>query len=893
MASLISDMTFSDAPPPQGLPVASAAVGWPLEALPGAVAVSQKGVYLQVNAAYLRLFGHAEAAEILGRPLLDHIEAGQRDLVRARNLERERTGSGPLDYETTGLRKDGSTFPMQVHVSTVPLVEGLGTLAFITDISDRRQVLERLRQSEETFREFVAQSIDVIFELDGQGRFTFVSPAWERQFGFPGSVVLGNPFAAYVHPEDVGPCMTYLLRVLSTGQAESSPAYRVKHANGSWRWFLANGGSKVGPNGEPRYLGVARDITEDHRVQEALREAHQFNEQIIQSAREGVIVYGPDLRYRVWNPYMEQLSGIPAREVLGRHPLEIFPFLGEAGVIERLEQALAGEAVPTIEFPFLVPGTGKSGWSTDSSAPLRNAAGEIIGVIGLVADSTERRRAEQSLRENEAQLRIIFEASEAGIVLVSPQGEIGFANRKMAEMFGVSLEALIGTSYVGHLHPSEMVQGDVRMRMLIDGEIEFVSVERRYLRADGTDFWGHLSGRRLENPDGSLRALVGIVTDITKRRDAEEDQRNLQTQLHHAQKMESLGSLAGGVAHDMNNVLGAIMGLASAHIENQPVGSPTQRALGTIIKAAERGGNMLKSLLSFARQNSAEEQELDLNVILREEVRLLERTTLSKVRLVMELTPDLRLIRGDAGALTHAFMNLCVNAVDAMPENGTLTLRTRNLSGNRVEVEIQDNGTGMSKAILEKALDPFFTTKEVGKGTGLGLSIVYSTVKTYQGEMELHSEPGRGTCVTMRFPALSVAIRRAEPSGAYRTMPPRGSLEILLVDDDELIQNSMLGMLELLGHEAALATSGEEALAKLEAGLRPDVIILDMNMPGLGGMGTLPRLRALLPQVPVLLATGRADQAAQDLVQAHRFVTLLSKPFGMKELQAHLAPFVG
>jgi len=208
-------------------------------------------------------------------------------------------------------------------------------------------------------------------------------------------------------------------------------------------------------------------------------------------------------------------------------------------------------------------------------------------------------------------------------------------------------------------------------------------------------------------------------------------------------------------------------------------------------------------------------------------------------------------------------------------------------------VEIQDNGTGMSKAILEKALDPFFTTKEVGKGTGLGLSIVYSTVKTYQGEMELHSEPGRGTCVTMRFPALSVAIRRAEPSGAYRTMPPRGSLEILLVDDDELIQNSMLGMLELLGHQAALATSGEEALAKLEAGLRPDVIILDMNMPGLGGMGTLPRLRALLPQVPVLLATGRADQAAQDLVQAHRFVTLLSKPFGMKELQAHLAPFVG
>jgi signal transduction histidine kinase len=417
-------------------------------------------------------------------------------------------------------------------------------------------------------------------------------------------------------------------------------------------------------------------------------------------------------------------------------------------------------------------------------------------------------------------------------------------------------------------------------------------VERKFLRADGSTFWGHLSGRRLENPDGSLRALVGIVTDVTKRREVEEQQQFLQAQLHQAQKMESLGSLAGGMAHDMNNVLGAILGLASAHIEDQPVGSPAQKAFGTIIKAAERGGNMLKSLLSFARQNSAEEKALDLNAILLEEVRLLERTTLSKVRLVLELAPDLRLIQGDAGALTHAFMNLCVNAVDAMPAKGTLTLRTRNLGRSQVEVQVQDTGTGMPQEILEKALDPFFTTKEVGKGTGLGLSLVYSTVKACQGEMELLSEPGQGTCVILRFPASPDASQPSEPSGAYRTMPHLGSLTVLLVDDDELIQNSMQGMLELLGHQSALARNGEEALALLAGGLRPDVVILDMNMPGLGGAGTLPRLRGLLPAVPVLLATGRADQAAQDLVQAHAFVTLLSKPFGMKELQAHLAAFV-
>jgi len=167
-------------------------------------------------------------------------------------------------------------------------------------------------------------------------------------------------------------------------------------------------------------------------------------------------------------------------------------------------------------------------------------------------------------------------------------------------------------------------------------------------------------------------------------------------------------------------VLGAILGLASAHIENQPAGSTAHRAFGTIIKAAERGGKVVKGMLNFARQSPAEDREIDVNAVLREEVRLLERTTLSKVRLEMDLAPDLRAIRGDASALTHAFMNLCVNAVDALPENGTLALRTRNVDKDWIEVQVEDSGTGMGKEVLERALDPFFTTKEQGKGTGLG-----------------------------------------------------------------------------------------------------------------------------------------------------------------------------
>ena len=382
--------------------------------------------------------------------------------------------------------------------------------------------------------------------------------------------------------------------------------------------------------------------------------------------------------------------------------------------------------------------------------------------------------------------------------------------------------------------------------------------------------------------------MSGTNTDITDRKQAEAEKTRLLAQLQQAQKMESLGTLAGGVAHDMNNVLGAILGLASAHIRTQPFGSPLHRALETICKASERGGKMVQSLLSFARQTPAENNKLDMNALIREQVALLERTTLAKVRLEIDLEVNLRPILGDASALTNALMNLCVNAVDAMPENGVLTLHTSNVDHGWIEVVVEDNGMGMPKEVLEKAMEPFFTTKETGKGTGLGLSMVFSTVKAHRGQMVIESEPDKGTRVKLRFPASEqeTLALAADPAVTEATLIPHGNMKVLLIDDDDLIQSSVQVILECLGYTAvSTAPSGERALAMLEGGLEADLVILDMNMPGLGGMGTLPRLRVLRPEVPVLLATGRIDQGALNLASTHSGVTLLPKPFGLRELQ--------
>ncbi len=503
------------------------------------------------------------------------------------------------------------------------------------------------------------------------------------------------------------------------------------------------------------------------------------------------------------------------------------------------------------------------------------------------ADGSEAPLSLTLLQEKAERYQVMFSTASEGILVHSLDGKALEVNEAFARMHGYTQAEMLAMNLRELNVPGGFRTHPERIARILAGEALTFEVE--HVHKDGHTIAMEVLVSLVSG--GDMPVLLAFHRDISQRRQDEAEKAELQAQLLHAQKMESLGSLAGGVAHDMNNVLGAILGLASIHMETQPPGSPVYRAFGTIIQASERGGTMLKSLLRFARQSPAECLELNLNALIHEEARLLERTTLCRVRLVRELTPDLRPMLGDANALSHAIMNLCVNAVDAMPENGTLTLRTRNLGADWVEVEVEDTGTGMPKEVLAKALDPVFTTTEVGKGTGLGLSIVYSTVKSHQGQMQLRSEPGQGTRISLRFPACHAAAPLpAQPeSGAEPTT--RRPLRVLLVDDDELVQSSVQLMLQALGHEVAVSTSGEEALGWLEDCAAPDLVILDLNMPGLSGANTLVRLRAQHPELPVLLSTGRADQVALDLAEAHPHVSLLPKPFTMKVLRQQLGQF--
>ena len=491
-----------------------------------------------------------------------------------------------------------------------------------------------------------------------------------------------------------------------------------------------------------------------------------------------------------------------------------------------------------------------------------------------------------------ARLRVLLDTIPDLVWLKDAEGLYLACNRRFEQFLGVPEAGIIGKSDYDLLDADLATFFRAHDLAAIAAGGPTMNEETVTFKSDGHQEDLETIKAPLTAPGGEILGVLGIGRDITARKQSERERIALQARQLQSQKMESLGVLAGGVAHDMNNVLAAILAMASSQLVTADGDNPRQRVFKIIEEAALRGGSMVKKLLNFARQNPQEIKVMQINTVLQETVSLLERTTLSRIKLRMELDEQLRAIEGDPGDLAHAVMNLCVNATDAMPDGGTLTLRTRNVGQDRVALEVADTGSGMPKAVLDRALDPFFTTKPTGKGTGLGLAMVFSMVQAHGGQMDIQSEPGAGTVVRLVFPATrgseaeAVAHHPGEAS-------PRTSLNLLLVDDDELIQEASRHLVNALGHTLTLASSGERALEMIQGGLSPDAVILDLNMPGLGGRGTLPLLRAGLPGVPILLATGRADQDAIDLVSANPGVTLLAKPFGLQDLQNHLDAFMG
>ena len=431
------------------------------------------------------------------------------------------------------------------------------------------------------------------------------------------------------------------------------------------------------------------------------------------------------------------------------------------------------------------------------------------------------------------------------------------------------------------LHPADRA-GVVAAAEHMLATQEAITLEHRIHPKDGPTRWVRNTLVPHVDDQGRLCSYDGIIVDITERKRAEEERRVMEHQLLQSQKLESLGSLAGGVAHDINNVLTAIQAVTQTLTQVHGEDPGLLAALATIEQASIRGRDLVKGLTNFARQDLHEVAVLDLNDLVAGEMDLLRRTTLQKVELLLDLERPLPAVLGDRTSLGSVLMNLCINAIDAMPRGGALTLRTRREADATVALSVTDTGEGMPPEVLQRAMEPFFTTKAFGKGTGLGLSMAYGTAKAHGGTVTLQSKVGQGTTVTLHLPAVADAV--AKPAPAPAALVKGRPLSILLVDDDDLIRASVAPMLECLGHRVVAAASGREALDRLAAEPLPDLMILDLNMPEMGGAETLERLRATWPALPVLIATGFLDAETQARIEPDPQTSTIAKPFSLADL---------
>ena len=501
------------------------------------------------------------------------------------------------------------------------------------------------------------------------------------------------------------------------------------------------------------------------------------------------------------------------------------------------------------------------------------------------------------LRESEERFRTMFAAAPTAIMLFDRGGTILAANRSAEALFGYSEQELLGKLPTSFRHPDDVEAGDEAFGELVRGERDSYRREASFVTKSGSTVVAHLATALVRDADGKPGYLIGMAEDVT-------EQRQLEEQLRQSQKLEAIGRLAGGVAHDFNNVLTAIGGYTTLALEHAESGSALHGDLEEIRKATDRATMLTRQLLAFGRKQVLMPELLDLNGVVLELESMLRPLIGEDVALTTQLEPELGPIEADPGQLHQVVMNLVVNARDAMRDGGAITIETANLDaaendaiepGRYVTLTVRDTGEGIDEQTLRQIFEPFFTTKEAGKGTGLGLATVYGIVKQSGGYVAVDSELGVGSAFTIYLRRADGVVPPAVDSeliAATASAPAaHRATSVLVVEDEEVIRGLVAQVLRGDGYEVLLAADGDEAL-ELAGRNRVDVLLTDLTMPGIGGHDLADRLRAAAPDLKVMFMSGFVegnDFSTSALPPATAF---LEKPFTFSMLSERMHELV-
>jgi two-component system, cell cycle sensor histidine kinase and response regulator CckA len=878
------------------------------------------------NPAFENLFLYRQE-DIRGTEL-DAVLAPSELLQEAQGITKRAASGEVVRASGQRRRRDGSL--VEVQITCVPLVENkqiVGSFAIYEDITERREAQRAQRQAEEKLSQLFENAVEGIFRASVEGQLLSVNPALARMCGYssPEEMILSVRDMSQDLYADPQVRVEFKQRMLERGSVESFE-YQLRRKDGAQIWVSENARVVRVSNGEiVAYEGTMEDITERKRselerqvtfeiihavnvtdnLDDLLYLVHQALRKVLYAENCFVALYEPSSGMFHFPFFIDQFDEAPPPQQVGRSctayvyrtgramliPQQVFDDLAEQGEVELVGTPSPSWLGAPLRTPAATIGVLVVQHYENETAYTERDLEFLVSVGGQIALAIERKRAEEKIRESEARLRVLVEQLPAVLWTVGKDLRFTSALGAGLARLGLKPNQIVGVSLMEYFETNDQTFLPIAAhRRATRGEAVTFHVEWK-----GGSYTCHVEP--LRTAEGELQGAICMALDIT-------DRKQLEEQLRQAQKMEAVGRLAGGIAHDFNNLLMVIQGYADLMTERLAEGDPLRRNAEQIQTASQRATSLTRQLLAFSRKQMLAPKVLNIQSVVVEMEKILRRLIGEDIQLETSSAPDLGLIKADRSQIEQVILNLAVNARDAMPEGGRLTIETANVEldkaaahppavlspGKYVMLAVTDNGCGMDAETQAHIFEPFFTTKEKGKGTGLGLATVYGIVKQSGGYVWVYSEPGRGTSFKVYLPRIEdEPTARGRDGKTDAKELPRGSETVLLVEDEKGVRELAREYLELTGYTVIAAEDGHTALelAAMHAG-PIQLLMTDVVMPGISGRELAGRVKTIRPEIKVLFMSGYTDQAVVHHGILDTDAALLQKPFTMAALAAKL-----
>ena len=866
-----------------------------LEALPEAVLVNSNNKIVFVNPFCVRLFGAREPEQLLGRDVSDFVCASYLPLVRSRMQACYSSGLAAPPMELTAIACDGSPVAIEAAATAISWNGAPAIAVVLRNVRERKRAQAAAREWQKRLE--LAQKAGLrigLWDWDvGAHTVTWSNESY-RQFGFEPDTFSGRveDVAPRLHPEDRARVEEAIGKVVAGG-GEYAAQYRVVRPDGTTCWIDAHG-VLVG-DGSPHMIGVGVDITDSKRAEQSLHDSEAKYLLLLNSTAEAI--YGIDLKGNCTfcNAACVNLLGYSAPEdLLGKNVHALIhhtrPHGGyypesECEIYAAVRKGRPGHVACEV----LWRADGTSFPAEYWSYPMYKA-GELVGGVVTFLDISERKQAEESLRTSEEKYRKLFENATYGIFRSERDGTLLDVNPALVSMLGYrSREELLARNLSRDIYEDPAARQSILERYGPSGRVD--GAEVNWKCKDGKLIVVRISGGAVRLANGTISHFEVIVEDVTERRRLEE-------QFRQTQRMEAIGLLAGGISHEFNNLLAVILGNSELLLDT-PQSGAQQRYAEEIRKASDRAALLTRQLLAFSRKQVLHPIVLDLNTVVREMAKVLQRMLGEDVRVVTTLQKRPGSVRADRGQMEQILMNLATNARDAMPDGGKFSICTENAEvseadaarhpdlkpGRYVRLSVSDTGVGMSEEVRCRVLEPFFSTKPIGQGTGLGLSTVYGMVKQSGGCISITSALGAGATFDIYLPRTEEKpVILSTDVFEVRSEYPGGTETILLLEDEDAVRQVTYEFLVASGYNVLQARRGDHAFEL--AGLYPgciSLIISDVVLPDMNGPAAVKRVQALHPGAKALYVSGHVEAAVAQQLIAEKAM-LMQKPVSRRDL---------